>query len=56
MDGAIQDNGPWAYEFTGNECLQRLVGRVTVGQRLTKTYVVEEVCDSMIERSRDALL
>lgn len=55
VDGAVQDCGGWVHEFTGVECLKRLVGRVTVG-RPQKTFVVEEVCDSMIERLRDVLL
>jgi hypothetical protein len=56
VDGRIQENGQGVLEFTGVESLKRLVGRVTVGHGLAKTYVIEEVCDSMIERLRNALL
>lgn len=56
VEGLVQDEGGWAYEFTGVESLKRLVGRVTVGVRPVKTFVVEEVCEEMIERLRDALL
>jgi hypothetical protein len=56
IDGTVQDCGAWVHEYTGVECLKRLVGRVTIGARPPKTYVVEEVCDSMIQRLRDVLL
>ena len=58
-DGAIMDKGHWVDGFTGvREGLQRLVGRIKVRSRdlSNKIYVVEEVCDSMIERLRDVLL
>ena len=58
-DGAIMDKGHWVHDgFTGVEGLQRLVGRIKVRSRdlSNKIYVVEEVCDSMIERLRDVLL
>jgi hypothetical protein len=53
--GAVQDCGTWVDRFTGVESLQRLVGRVKVEIRPTKTFIVEEVCESMLERLRDAL-
>ena len=31
IDGVLLDCGRWHHEFTGVECLKRLVGRVTVG-------------------------
>ena len=57
-DGAIMNKGHWVDGFTGVEGLQRLVGRIKVRSRdlSNKIYVVEEVCDSMIERLRDVLL
>jgi hypothetical protein len=53
--GAVQDRGAWVDGFTCVESLQRLVGRVKVGVRLPKTFIVEAVCDVMVERLRDAL-
>ena len=57
-DGAIMNKGHWVDEFTGVEGLQRLMKRIKVRSRdlSNKIYVVEEVCDSMIERLRDVLL
>ena len=57
-DGAIMDKDHWVDGFTGVEGLQRLVRRIKVRSRdlSNKIYVVEEVCDSMIERLRDVLL
>jgi hypothetical protein len=53
-EGAIVEKGHWVNSFTGVESLQRLVGRIRT-THLNKNFVVEEICDSMLNRLRDVL-